>query len=109
MSTADSMSESGSDPNVTAAREQLDCHVRDIIKWHFAPETGCPFWLEWAEKASFDPRSDVQGFDDLAKFGFFDDEWMRGGPVERWVPKGLAGQPVYVFETGGTTGIPKAG
>jgi hypothetical protein len=23
------------------------------------------------------------------------------------VPKGLSGQPVYVFETGGTTGIPK--
>ena len=90
MSTADSMIESGADPNVTAAREQLDCHVRDIIEWHFAPETGCPFWLERAEKASFDPRSDVQGFDDLAKFGFFDDEWMRGGPVERWVPKGLA-------------------
>ena len=108
MSIADSMNLSGSDPNVTAAREQLDCHVRDIIKWHFAPETGCPFWLEWEEKANFDPRSDVQSFDDLAKFGFFDDEWMRGGPVERWVPKGLAGQPVYVFETGGTTGIPKS-
>ena len=108
MSTADSMIESDLDLNVTAAREQLDCHVRDIIKWHFAPETGCPFWLEWAEKANFDPRRDVQGFDDLAKFGFFDDEWMRGGPVERWVPKGLAGQPVYVFETGGTTGIPKS-
>jgi hypothetical protein len=24
------------------------------------------------------------------------------------VPKGLAGQPIYVFETGGTTGIPKS-
>ena len=28
-------------------------------------------------------------------------------PVQRWVPKGCAGKPVYVFETGGTTGIPK--
>ena len=27
--------------------------------------------------------------------------------MRRWVPKGLAGKPVYVFETGGTTGIPK--
>ena len=32
---------------------------------------------------------------------------MRGGPVQRWIPRGFAGQPVYVFETGGTTGIPK--
>ena len=27
--------------------------------------------------------------------------------MQRWVPKGLAGKPVFVFETGGTTGIPK--
>ena len=27
--------------------------------------------------------------------------------MQRWIPKGLAGKPVFVFETGGTTGIPK--
>jgi hypothetical protein len=27
--------------------------------------------------------------------------------VQRWIPKGLAGKPVFVFETGGTTGTPK--
>ena len=27
--------------------------------------------------------------------------------MQRWVPKGLAGKPVFVFETGGTTGMPK--
>ncbi|HEY4259059.1 MAG TPA: hypothetical protein VGM98_02815, partial [Schlesneria sp.] len=32
----------------------------------------------------------------------------RGGPISRWIPKGLAGKPAYVFETGGTTGIPKS-
>ena len=90
------------------AREQLDTHLRDMIQWHFSPETGCPFWLDWANEADWDPRADVQSFDDLVKFDIFDDEWMRGGPVERWVPKGLAGKPVYVFETGGTTGIPKS-
>ena len=31
MSTADSMIESDLDLNVTAAREQLDCHVRDTL------------------------------------------------------------------------------
>ena len=41
-------------------------------------------------------------------FGLFDDEYLRGGPVERWIPKGLAGKPVYTFETGGTTGTPKS-
>ena len=91
-----------------AARERLDAWVREVIAWHFDPATGCPFWLSWAEKAGWDPRTEVTGFDDLAKFGHFEDEWLRGGPVRRWVPRGLADRPVYVFETGGTTGIPKS-
>src|SRR5262245_1667998 len=90
-----------------AARSAVDAHVREIVAWHFDPATGCPFWLEFASKLGWDPRREVRGFSDLARFGLFEDEWLRGGPVQRWVPKGLAGQPVYVFETGGTTGTPK--
>jgi hypothetical protein len=90
-----------------AAREQLDAHVRDIVRFHFDPDTGCPFWLERAKGLNFDPRKDVQGFADLQKFGVFEDEWLRGGPVRRWVPKAIADKPIYVFETGGSTGIPK--
>ena len=91
-----------------AAREQLDAHVRDIVQFHFDPETGCPFWLDRAKQLNFDPRKDVQGFNDLQKFGLFEDEWLRGGPVRRWVPRALAQKPIYVFETGGSTGIPKS-
>ena len=86
----------------------LDAWVREVVEWHFDPATGCPFWLEWVEKAGWDPRSEVERFDDLRKFGHFEDEWLRGGPVRRWVPKAFADRPVYVFETGGTTGIPKS-
>src|SRR5947209_617355 len=50
----------------------------------------------------------TKGFDDLKQFGHFEDEWLRGGPVRRWVPKALQDKPIYVFETGGTTGIPKS-
>ena len=25
-----------------AASEALDAHVREIVAWHFDPETGCP-------------------------------------------------------------------
>ena len=96
------------DNRSTAAREALDAWVREVIEWHFDPATGSPFWLDWAGKAGWDPRGDVQGFDDLKKFGHFEDEWLRGGPVRRWVPKAYADRPVYVFETGGTTGIPKS-
>jgi phenylacetate-coenzyme A ligase PaaK-like adenylate-forming protein len=95
------------DKKVAAAREALDAHVREIVAWHFDPETGTPFWLELAGKLDFDPRRDVQRFADLARFPLFEDEWLRGGPVRRWVPKAYADKPVFVFETGGTTGIPK--
>src|SRR5690242_3363450 len=90
------------------ASEQLDAHVRDIVNWHFNPDTGCEFWLNWAKTAGFDPRKEVHGFADLKKFGHFEDEWLRGGPVRRWLPRGLAGKPMYVFETGGSTGVPKS-
>lgn len=90
------------------AKERLDAHVREIVEWHFNPETGTPFWLEKAKELSFDPRKDVQCFEDLRKFDLFEDEWLRGGPVNRWIAKGNAGKPHYVFETGGTTGIPKS-
>ncbi len=90
------------------ARETLDTWVREVIHWHFSPETGAPFWLEWARQAGFDPRKEVRGYADLDRFGAFEDDWLRGGPVRRWVPKGLAGRPVFTFETGGSTGVPKS-
>ena len=93
---------------VRQARERLDAHVREVVAWHFDPQSGTPFWLERAKTFNFDPRKDVKGFDDLKLFGLFEDEWLRGGPVRRWVPKAYQDKPVYVFETGGTTGIPKS-
>lgn len=93
---------------VQASREALDAHVREIVEWHFNPETGCPFWLNWAAEAGWDPRKEVKCYADLDKFGNFQDDWLRGGPVRRWVPKAYADKPVYVFETGGSTGVPKS-
>jgi phenylacetate-coenzyme A ligase PaaK-like adenylate-forming protein len=93
---------------VRQARTKLDAHVREIVAWHFNPETGTPFWLERIRRLGFDPRKEIHGFDDLKKFGLFEDEWLRGGPARRWVPKAYQNKPIYVFETGGTTGIPKS-
>src|SRR5688572_16042500 len=90
------------------AKEQLDAHVREMIKWHFSPETGCPFWLDFAATRNLDPRKTVNCFDDLKQFGHFEDDWLRGGPVRRWLPRGLEGKPLYVFETGGSTGVLKS-
>jgi phenylacetate-coenzyme A ligase PaaK-like adenylate-forming protein len=103
-----SAKEIGLDMKVKASRAALDTWVREIVHWHFDPATGCPFWLDFAKELGWDPRREIQGYEDLSRFGFFQDDWLRGGPVRRWVPKAYADRPVYVFETGGSTGVPKS-
>ena len=90
------------------ASDQLDAHTYEMVQWHFHEATGCPFWLQKKAELKFDPLTSVKCFDDLKRFPLFEDEWLRGGPVDRWIPKALADRPAYVFETGGTTGIPKS-
>lgn len=93
---------------LAAASQRLDAHTREIIQWHFSPETGCPFWLEWAGKAGWDPRAEITCFADLLeKFPHFQDEWLRDLQPEVWAPAAFKGKPFNIFETGGTTGMPK--
>jgi phenylacetate-coenzyme A ligase PaaK-like adenylate-forming protein len=93
--------------NIKAAQDALDAHVREIVHWHFSPDTGCPFWLDWAKKAGWNPVTEVKSFADILRFPHFQDEWLRDLPNEVWVPKKYLGRPFNVFETGGTTGMPK--
>ena len=89
------------------AQQALDTHLHQMIEWHFSPDTGCPFWLEWAGK-NFDPRAEVRSFADLVgKFPKFQDEWLRDLQPDVWVPAPFKGRPYNIFETGGTTGMPK--
>lgn len=90
------------------AQDRLDAHTYEMVQWHFHESTGCPFWLQKRSELKFDPLTEVRNFNDLKKFPEFQDEWLRGGPVRRWVPKAFEKRPIYVFETGGTTGIPKS-
>jgi phenylacetate-coenzyme A ligase PaaK-like adenylate-forming protein len=93
---------------VSEAQSQLDAHAYETIQFHFHESTGCPFWLEKKREFKFDPLKEVKNYADIQKFPLFEDEWLRGGPIRRWVPKFYEKSPVYVFETGGTTGIPKS-
>ncbi len=43
----------------------------------------------------------------MKKFPHFQDEWLRDLQPEVWVPAQFKGQPFNIFETGGTTGMPK--
>jgi len=92
---------------VAESARRLDNHVREIVAWHFTPETGTPFWLDWAKQAGWNPAKEVRGLTDLARFPHFDDNWLRDEPNERWVPNVYKDRPFHIFETGGTTGMPK--
>ena len=107
MSTAES-SAASLEAREKEAQASLDAHTHEIVQWHFHESTGSPFWLQKRSELSFDPLTEVKCYHDMKKFPPFEDDWLRGGPMSRWVPKGFAGKPVYVFETGGTTGIPKS-
>ncbi|MSU36217.1 MAG: hypothetical protein EXS36_14195 [Pedosphaera sp.] len=91
---------------VQIARNQLNQHLIEILEWHFNPDSGSPFWLDWAKK-NFDPRTEVRSVEDLSKFPHFQDEWLRDLQPEVWVPAAFKGKPFNIFETGGTTGMPK--
>lgn len=93
---------------VQIAKDLLDEYAHETVQWHFHDTTGSPFWLGKKKELKFDPLKEVKCYADIQKFPLFEDEWLRGGPISRWIPKGLAGKPAYVFETGGTTGIPKS-
>ena len=98
-----------SDVSPEEADRQLNEHVREIVQWHFSEETGTPHWLDWAKEQGVDVASEVQGFDDLIRlFGHFDgDQHLRYEKHERFIPKAYQGRPFTIFETGGTTGMPK--
>jgi acyl-CoA synthetase (AMP-forming)/AMP-acid ligase II len=85
-----------------------DNYIHAAMQWHFGRDTGSPFWLERARSLSFDPRTDVRSFDDLALFPNVTDE-LREVPVADLIPRGYGDRPdiVGIFESGGTTGAPK--
>lgn len=89
------------------AKQQLDDRVQEIIGWHFSDETGTPFWLDWMKEAGWDPKEEIKSFEDMVKFPHFEDDLLRDLPNDRFVPKGMGDRPYNVFETGGTTGLPK--
>ena len=93
---------------VEAAKAALDAHVQEIVRWHFSPETGTPVWLRWAEENGVNAAEEIRTYDELvSRFENFDGERLRKDPHELWIPKAYEGKPFTIFETGGTTGMPK--
>ncbi|QUR67547.1 AMP-binding protein [Mycobacterium spongiae] len=85
-----------------------EAYLRTAIAWHFGADTGSAFWLRAAKTLTFNPLTDVTSFDDLRLFPNLLNE-LRSVPVEDLIPRGY-GSPAplpQIFESGGTTGLPK--
>ncbi|HEX6352615.1 hypothetical protein [Actinophytocola sp.] len=91
---------------VAPMRHDRDEWTRRMMRWHFSDETGSPFWLRRKTELPFDPIRDVTEYAALELFGYFDKTALRAARARDLLPKGFAGRPFRVVETGGTTGAP---
>ncbi|HEU5474341.1 MAG TPA: hypothetical protein VFV67_27150 [Actinophytocola sp.] len=91
---------------VPPLRHDRDDWTRRMMRWHFSAETGSPFWLRRKTELPFDPVRDVTEYAALELFGYFDKTALRSARARDLLPKGFAGRPFRVMETGGTTGPP---
>ncbi|MGX7763390.1 arylcarboxylate reductase [Streptomyces angustmyceticus] len=84
----------------------LDAWTRHVVRRHFAPDTGSPYWLKRRDTLAFDPF-DITRYAELSAFGHFTLAELRDvDPVDlvpQAVPRPLSGR---VFGSGGTTGRP---
>ena len=93
---------------VKEAKDALDAHTYEIVQRHFHESTGCPFWLEKKQEFNFDPLTEVKCYEDLRKFPPFEDDWLRGGPVERWRMKDTRIARLMFSKPAERLGFPKA-
>ncbi|MFB6441539.1 arylcarboxylate reductase [Streptomyces sp. NPDC056411] len=84
----------------------LDAWTRHVVRRHFDPATGSPYWLKRRDELDFDPF-DIAHYAELSAFGPFARATLRDlDPVElvpQAVPRPLAG---CVVDSGGITGRP---
>ncbi|MFD2768427.1 arylcarboxylate reductase [Micromonospora eburnea] len=86
--------------------QDIDAWTRRILRRHFDPDTGSPYWLRKAAELPFNPL-DITRYEELLAFEPFPIDELRSiDPAElvpMAVPRPLTGK---VFESGGTTGNP---
>ncbi|MCA9447693.1 MAG: hypothetical protein KC931_11295 [Candidatus Omnitrophica bacterium] len=88
---------------------KVELDIEALIRDHFDPDWGSPYWLSRASSLSFDPLEDVHSLTDLIRFGPFPEEDLRTHPASSFVPKKFHSMiPEFIYsETGGTTGKAK--
>lgn len=82
-------------------------HLKDVMSWHFSPETGTPFWLNLAKTLDFNPLEEIITLADLNRFPDVS-EALKEVSAQDLIPQGLSEASLTgIYESGGTTGFPK--
>ncbi len=87
---------------------QVNHRLRNILKIHFDPDQGTPYWLE--RQQALDPAvlRDIQCIDDLARLGPMEESALAERPVEDFIPRCYAQRrDIILAQTGGSLGRPK--
>ena len=86
--------------------EDIDQWTERMVRRHFDPVSGSPYWLDRAAGLPFDPRA-ITRYEELSAFGLFPLDELRTldpadlVPLDR--PRPLSGR---IWESDGTTGDP---
>ncbi|GIH05143.1 phenazine antibiotic biosynthesis protein [Rhizocola hellebori] len=93
-------------PVALDSHSNFDDRVSELVRWHFDPRTGSPFWLQRAASLPFDPLTEIRTTSDLLMFPDVSDD-LRTVPVQDLIPQGVQHNDFCVYESGGTSGPPK--
>ena len=95
--------------DVSRARDRLDGWVRELMQWHFTPETGLPVLAGVGRQAGLgSARKEIAASTISTSSAPSRTSGSAAAPCGAGCRRAYAGRPVYVFETGGSTGVPKS-
>ncbi len=94
---------------MTGAAHTLTARLRRVLRIHFDPDTGTPYWLDRARELGIDPRREIAEVADLPLLGPLDPGALAQRPIEEMIPRSVRDRraELLVAETGGTLGRPK--
>ncbi|WP_456309587.1 hypothetical protein [Serratia proteamaculans] len=87
-----------------ACDNDTDDFFKELMQWHFSPETGTDFWLGVRENLNFDPCTSIKGFRDLHQLSDISGG-LHNVPVAQLIPRGIPKElPHRMYEFDGKMG-----
>lgn len=92
----------------TTAAACLADRLAQVLRIHFDPAHGSPYWVELAARHRLHPPNTIRSIADLHQLGFMDQAALRSRPLTDFIPRCISQHPerLIVVQTGGTLGDP---